>query len=78
MSNKKGIIIKTIIAFIIIILAVLGFNTTSNAYYVGQSLQVNMNQYLSSTNIFCFERLQLINNGTIYSVVSNVRIDGNV
>ena len=78
MSNKKGIIIKTIIAFIISFIAILGFNTTSNAYYVGQNLRVTKNQYLSSTNIFCFERLQLIRDSGIYKVISNVKIDGNV
>ena len=78
MSTKIKIMLKIMIAIIIGILVILGMQTTSHGYQVGQSLSLTISQYLASTNIFCIEKNQLLLDGTKYRIISNVTIDGNV
>ena len=64
------------ISIIIGIIAILGIYSVSNAYYVGQSINVKLEQYESSSNIFCVERGQKLKYINSYKVISNVRIEG--
>ena len=67
---------KIVISLIVAIIAILGINTISNAYYVGQNLQISYNDYISSNNIFCMEHNQRLKGVMNYKVISNVRIEG--
>ena len=67
---------KIVISLIVAIIAILGINTISNAYYVGQNLQISYNDYISSNNIFCMEHNQRLRGVMNYKVISNVRIEG--
>lgn len=72
MSRMKKIVISIMIGLI----AVLGANSVSNAYHVGQSLNISYNTYAKSKNIFCMEHWQALSGSNAYKVVSNVKIDG--
>ena len=60
----------------VILFAILGFATNSDAYHVGQKVTLTSNQYLNSSNIFCMEHGQSISSVMNYTVISNVRIEG--
>ena len=67
---------KIVISLIVAIIAILGINTISNAYYVGQNLQISYNDYIKSNNIFCVEHHQRLKGTMSYKVISNVKIEG--
>ena len=67
---------KIIITLIVTIIAILGIYTISNAYYVGQNIQVSYNDYISSNNIFCMEHHQKLKGVMTYKIISQVRIEG--
>lgn len=67
---------KIIITLIVTIIAILGIYTISNAYYVGQNIQVSYNNYISSNNIFCMEHHQKLKGVMTYKIISQVRIEG--
>ena len=60
----------------VILFAILGFATNSDAYHVGQKVTLTSSQYLNSSNIFCMEHGQSISSVMNYTVISNVRIEG--
>ena len=60
----------------VILFAILGFATNSDAYHVGQRVTLTSSQYLNSSNIFCMEHGQSISSVMNYTVISNVRIEG--
>ena len=60
----------------VILFAILGFATNSDAYHVGQIVTLTSSQYLNSSNIFCMEHGQSISSVMNYTVISNVRIEG--
>lgn len=72
MSKTK----KIVISFIIGILAILGINSVSNAYYIGQKLYVSYGQYTGSSNILCMQEYQSPPNGSMYKVIEYVDIKG--
>lgn len=59
------------------IIALLGFTTISNAYYVGQSIGITYREYANSENIYCVEHGQALKAYNSYTIVSQVRIEGN-
>ena len=67
---------KIVISLIVAIIAILGINAISNAYYVGQNLQISYNDYIKSNNIFCVEHHQRLKGTMSYKVISNVKIEG--
>ncbi len=72
MSKLKKIAVSIAIS----IMAILGIYTVSNAYYVGQSLTLTKQQYLSSSNIYCMEAYQSTISLMHYNIISNVKIEG--
>lgn len=73
MSKMKKIIISAIIG----LLSLIGFYTTSNAYYVGQNLTLTYSDYINSSNIYCVEHHQALRGTMGYKVISHVDIKGN-
>ena len=70
--KKLGIII------FITVIAVLGINAKSNAYYVGETIKINYSKYLEDDNMFCMEHTQaLLRDEKEYNIISNVKIEGN-
>ena len=67
---------KFIISTIVLLIAIIGISTISNAYYVGQILTITDDQYLTSSNIFCMEHGQDISDQMQYKIISQVRIEG--
>ncbi len=67
---------KIVISIIVTLIAILGFATISEAYYVGQNVTITKNQYYNSSNIFCMEHGQAISSVMRFRVISNVRIEG--
>ncbi len=72
MRKTKKIIISMIIAF----LGVIGICASSNAYDVGQWLDVTYSDYVNNGNIFCVEHGQALKSANTYHVVSKVNIEG--
>ena len=74
MSKIKKISISILIGIMIIF----GIQSISNAYSVGQELNISYDKYINSKNIFCVERNQALNTyNNYYEIVSNVKIKGN-
>lgn len=46
---------KIAISMLIGLIALLGFSTIANAYYVGQDVMISFNEYTSNGNIYCVE-----------------------
>ena len=46
---------KIAISMLIGIIALLGFSTIANAYYVGQDIMISFNEYNNNENIYCVE-----------------------
>ena len=67
---------KIAFSIAVVLLAILGFATNSDAYYVGQKVTLTSSQYLNSSNIFCMEHGQSISSVMNYTIISNVRIEG--
>lgn len=67
---------KVIISIIVAIAIILGINSISNAYYVGERLQISYNDYINSNSIFCMEHHQSLYGVMNYRVISQVRIEG--
>lgn len=68
---------KIIVSVIIGIMAILGFYTTTKAYDVGERLNISYYQYLTDSNIFCAEYGQALRDYNAYTIVSQVKIEGN-
>lgn len=68
---------KIIISIMIGLICILGFYTTANAYYVGQSVNVSYAMYNSSADIFCAEHGQRLKGTNSYRIISHVTIEGN-
>ena len=68
---------KIIVSVIIGIIAWIGFYTTANAYYVGQSLNVPYTTYRDDGNIYCVEHGQKLKSNNDYTIISNIKIKGN-
>ena len=68
---------KIIVSIIIGLIAVLGMYNTSNAYSVGQHIDVTYNDYLYNGNIYCCEHHQALREHNSYRIISEVSIEGN-
>ena len=76
-GGRKMNKIKKIASSILVgILAIIGVNSVSNAYYVGQELTVHYSDYASSSNIFCMEYGQALTYDNDYKIISQVTIEG--
>lgn len=73
MNKLKKISIITLMIIIIVSL----FYTTSQAYSVGQKLNVTFEEYLNNPNIFCAEHGQKLRDVQSYKIISEVTIKGN-
>ena len=74
--NMKNIL-KTTISMVIAMVAVLGMTTISQAYSVGQELNIGYNDYIGNGNMYCLEHNQKLRaRRQPYTVVSNVKIEG--
>lgn len=73
MSTMKRIIVTIIVG----IIALLGFYTTSNAYTVGEAVDVTYGGYEQDPNMYCAEHGQILSGDhNWYTVVSQVKIEG--
>ena len=76
MRNMKKIV--SIIIGIIVIIATLGAYNTSNAYSVGDEINISASEYYSNSDIYCMQHGQKLRGSSIpYKVVSRVIIEGN-
>ncbi len=69
-------ITKLAISMAIAFLAVIGICASSNAYYVGQYLDVTYANYESNGNIYCVEHGQALRDHNYYRIISQVNIEG--
>lgn len=67
---------RMIISFIISIVAILGIHTVSNAYYVGQKLNVSYQDYIKGNHIYCMEHNQRLRGTMSYKIISQINIQG--
>ncbi len=68
---------KIIISIIITIIAIIGLNTITEAYSVGDKVTITYNQYLNSKYIYCAQHGQALKSeGQVYEVISKITIDG--
>lgn len=69
--------VKKIIYMILLsVIAILGMQTVSKGYYVGQEIGVSYWQYEASKNILCLEHGQSLIDTVYYRIVSNIKING--
>lgn len=68
---------KIIVSAIIGIMAWMGLYTTTNAYFVGQALNISYTTYKNDGNIYCVEHGQKLKSSNDYTIISNVKIKGN-
>lgn len=73
MSKIKKIAISAMLGM----MTLLGIATTANAYYVGQNIDISYNQYVNNGNIYCVEHHQALKANNSYTIISQVRIEGN-
>lgn len=70
-------ILKTTISMLIAMVAVLGMTTISQAYSVGQNINIGYNDYINNQNMYCLEHNQKLRaKKQPYTIVSNVKIVG--
>lgn len=73
MTKMKKILMTVMVS----ILALLGFYTTSDAYSVGQLVDVTYNGYEADPNMYCAEHTQILSaEHNWYQVISQVKIEG--
>jgi len=68
---------KIATSMIVTIVAILGIQSVSQAYYVGQNLVVTYNDYVTNGNIYCMEHGQALYSYNNYRIISHVNIEGN-
>lgn len=73
MNKRKKISIILLMISIIIGM----FYTTSQAYSVGQRLDITLEEYLNNPNIYCAEHKQDLTSIQSYKIISEVKIEGN-
>lgn len=69
--------LKKIMIILLMMIIFIGIFTISQAYSVGQNLDITLQEYLTNPNIYCAEHGQDLTSVQSYKIISEIKIEGN-